>query len=199
MSKRNNLKNRLKGGLLPMMGGATLNTDGTEFLMYKTTPSATATSITVSSLVNAALKANGMNGLKAVLGFSDNSGNVPTGGQTIDPSGNSGYLYLNGYTTVANPVAYNPAVGTQNGIPAWIIDQITAHAMNSTNTPAPIPLGSPVTIGGATFPNRLLTLQDLVGAINGSGALSLPNDVQAALESSPIAQFKHLPDKSHLN
>ena len=182
-----------------MMGGAALNIDGSETLMYKTIPGATATSITVSSLVNTAKMASGMNGLKAVLGYGDNSGSVTPGTPTINPAGNDGYLYLNAYTTVANPVAYNPAVGTQNGIPAWIIDQITAHAMNSTNTPAPIPLGSPVTIGGATFPNRLLTLQDLVGAINGSGALSLPNDVQAALESSPIAQFKHLPDKSHLN
>ena len=41
--------------------------------------------------------------------------------------------------------------------------------------------------------NRYLTLDDFRGRLN-NGQLSLVSDLQTVLESSPLAQFKHLPD-----
>ena len=55
---------------------------------------------------------------------------------------------------------------------------------------------------GTSFKNRFLTLEDLVGRTVGIGAsavLSFKADVAAAIESSPLAQFKHLPAISALN
>jgi len=49
--------------------------------------------------------------------------------------------------------------------------------------------------GTITFPNRVLTLADLVGDMNGSFA---NNIIQKIFETTPLVQFKHLPDPSVL-
>jgi len=186
MTKRKDLKKRLNSeNLLTTMSGGGVFAQASDTVVLS--PGGSKSIQQIYGLANAAN--TNANSVKAVLGGGDT---------TIDPTGNDGLMYLAGYASTATPTAYNPTPTTANGIPAWIIDQLNAHAMNSTNTSTYVQLGKNVTIGTATFPNRLLTLQDFVGILSGS-TLSLPADLQAAIDTGPIAQYKHLPAVGHLN
>ena len=52
---------------------------------------------------------------------------------------------------------------------------------------------------GIPFVNRLLTLEDLMGVVDPyTGVLTFKPDVQAMIDLSPLAQFKHLPSINSL-
>ena len=53
------------------------------------------------------------------------------------------------------------------------------------------------TLGSFNYPNRLLTLYDFIG--DGAGNFNTTaQDLAAALNTLPLAQFKHLPSKNAL-
>lgn len=181
MTKRKELKNKLKGGkLLDTMNGGAIIGQGSDSFTY------TGGTITVNDLINN-VKGNITNiaSLETLLGFGDPL-IVPTISAPLD-----GLTYLANYQTKEVPSKYIPTVN-EFGLLPWIADQIK---MGVTYT-GPTPIGTNFTASGLTaFKNRFLTLEDLIGIGTNN---NLRDDVQAAIDHGPIAQFKNLPAVAHL-
>lgn len=181
MTKRKELKNKLKGGkLLDTMNGGAIIGQGSDSFSY------TGGSITVNDLINSVKgNINNIAGLETLLGFGD-----PLVAPAISGSVD-GLTYIANYQTKATPTKYIPTVN-EFGLLPWIADQIN---MGITYT-GPTPIGTNFTASGLTnYKNRFLTLEDLI-AIGTNN--NLRDDVQAAIDHGPIAQFKNLPAVTHL-
>ena len=209
-NKKKSLKNSLKNGNL-LTGGSVSGLDGNDIIHNIATDQTKTVSLKK-------LAVQGENSSSALLRVSYTETAL---GKSVHIDGKDGVTYLTNYITTATPSKYVPNSGENSGILGWVADQIkiatpapppVAEPQNiidnlntnyfisaNTNTNTIIPLGSPLTIGNVNYVNRLLTLQDLMGTLNNDGILSFAPDVQAAIELSPLAQFKHLPSIASLN
>lgn len=206
-NKKKSLKNSLKAGNL--IGGGVSGLEGADTITHISGPN-DSTTLSLQSLVT---KSQSATSAITRVGKVENA----LGGQAK-------VSYLVNYVSSPNPTVFVPNATAPSGLLGWVADQIkvaTPPAVslppapvqqniidninnnylsvpNNTNNNTIVPLGSALTIGGTQYVNRLLTLQDLVGILN-NGVLSFAPDVQAAIESSPLAQFKHLPSITSLN
>jgi len=214
-NKKKNLKNSLKNGDLliggDLTGGNLIGGDltGTDRITgFTGSPNK---SVSLNYVYNQAINASAA--LTRVEYVEDAIGNK----ETIN--GKKGVNYLKTYVSQgAAATPYVPNTVVKSGLLGWVADQIKVavpppvqhdvvgdintylSVPSNTNNNVIIPLGQPLSIGGTPYVNRVLTLQDLMGVMDpATGILSFAPDVQAAIELSPLAQFKHLPSIASLN
>jgi hypothetical protein len=149
--------------------------------------------------------ATGMTGMTGMTGLTGATGMTGMTGMT-GLTGATGMTGMTGITGLTGATGATGATGVGLNGPADFVNTVNQYYIGA-NTLAPKAFGvtnleTNITIPGMTgtsFKNRFLTLEDLVGVPTSGGVLSFKADVAAAIESSPLAQFKHLPAISALN
>lgn len=195
MTKRKDLKKRLNNeNLLTTMSGGAAN-------IVQTSAGAATSSdkLYTGGPVLSVISSGAQNGTSAVSSIGDIKGVLGANSTTVDPTGittggaaQNDFVVLQNYTSGAMQTVYTPPASAMGLLP-WIADQIKKGGGGVTYS-GTTPLGS--NIPSINKANRVLTLEDFVGILSGAGAsavLSLPADLQAAIDTGPIAQYKHLP------